>query len=304
MITSKIKGLNDKFGISGCLKFEKTKGDFISVKIKNTFAEAEISLHGAHVMSFIPHGNRDVLWISKHSYYEDAKPIRGGIPVCWPWFGAHPKEQTLPSHGFVRLFDWEVEGTFILDNGATQVRLGISGGEKYEKFWNYPFSLGIIVTVSEKLEVELIATNAGTRTFSCTAALHSYFNIKSISDVFVEGLDGCEYISTVGGLNKQGIQKGNIHFNSEFDNIYLNTTSDCLIHDPGFKRKIRVSKSGSRTTVVWNPWIAKSAKMPDFGDDEYKRMLCVEAVNTSNDTINIAPGKSHSLKTAIKTENL
>ncbi len=304
MITSKIKELNDKFGISGCLNFEKTKGNFISAKIKNTFAEAEISLHGAHVMSFIPHGNRDVLWTSKHSYYEDAKPIRGGIPICWPWFGAHPKEQALPSHGFVRLFDWNVKGASVLDNGATQVKLVISGSDKYEKFWNYPFLLEIIVTGSDKLELELIATNTGTKTFSCTAALHSYFNINSISDIFVEGLDGCEYISTVGGLNKQGIQKGNIHFNSEFDNIYLNTIFDCLIHDPGFKRKIRVSKSGSRTTVVWNPWIAKSAKMPDFGNDEYKEMLCVEAVNTLNDTINIAPGKSHSLKTAIKIENL
>lgn len=303
-IESKIKELDAKFGIAGSLAFGNSRGNLISAKIRNTFAEAEIALHGGHVISFIPHAGRDVLWMSKHSYHEDQKPLRGGIPICWPWFGAHPMEQGLPSHGFVRLFDWDLKESSVLGNGAVRLRLEISDSEKCRKSWKNPFSLEIIVTVSDKLEVELIANNTGTETFSCTAALHSYFNISSITDISVEGLDGCEYIDTVGGLNLRKSQEGNIRFDSELDRIYINTVSDCLIRDPGFKRIIRISKSGSRTTVVWNPWIAKSARMPDFGNDEYKGMVCVETVNACDDTITISPGNSHSLRTVIGLDRL
>ena len=221
-------------------------------------------------MSYKPHGQRDILWMSEYSCFESEKPIRGGIPICWPWFGSHPFDRSMPSHGFARLMDWELKKSEVLMNGATRLRLSISDNSYTTRYFPFPFNLELIVTVSEYLDLELVSENTGDKEFLISEALHSYFGLSSIRDVSVEGLDGFEYIDTVNGGNLRKKQNGPIRFDSEVDRIYLDVLPDCIVRDPGWGRKIHVAKSGSRNTVVWNPWIAKSARMSDFGDNEYE----------------------------------
>jgi glucose-6-phosphate 1-epimerase len=291
--------LNRSFGIPGVVDFVPGPGGLASARIRNAFAEAAVALHGGHVISYTPHGQADLLWLSQHSHFADGKPIRGGIPVCWPWFGAHPEDPRLPAHGFARLETWDVTAASILDDGATQLSLTLPARPGQAELWPHRFSLKIVVTVSQQLAVELIAVNIGDAPFTCTAALHSYFRVGDIATATVTGLEGTGYLDTVDGKNVPGTQEGPIGFTAETDRIYQDTAAPCLIHDPALGRTIRVAKEGSRTTVVWNPWVAKSARMPDFGDKEYHGMLCVEAANARNDAITLAPGQSHALRTVI-----
>jgi D-hexose-6-phosphate mutarotase len=153
------------------------------------------------------------------------------------------------------------------------------------------------------LKVELIATNTGKEAFTCGGALHSYFHVSSISNVVIKGLEGCSYIDKV-DESRRGVQEGSVTIDGETDRIYLEIDGDCLIEDNGLQRRIGIAKSGSRTTVVWNPWVDKARAMKDFGDQEYHSMVCVETANAAEDLITVAPGEAHRLQSIISVESL
>ena len=254
-------------------------------------------------MSFRPRDLEPVLWLSRHSHFKAGKAIRGGIPVCWPWFADHPADRDKPAHGFVRTAVWSVSESEKRKDESTRLRLLITDNEETMKLWPYRFQLEIDITVSDTLIVKLIVTNTGNTAFSYGGALHSYFNISSIADITIEGLEGCSYVDKVDRGNRK-VQEGPVKINSEIDSIYLDTEADCIIKDSGMQRKIRVAKSGSRTTVVWNPWIDKALGIKDFGDEEYKNMVCVETANADSDIITIIPGTTHQLESIITLESL
>ncbi len=299
-----IKKLNDEFGMDRALTFEDGPGGLILAHITSKQANATVALHGAHVLSYTPAGHEDLLWLSRDSIFAPGEPIRGGIPICWPWFGAHPEHSSLPAHGFARRRQWEVESTSELDDGAIQIRLALRDDEESRQIWPHPFELTAQVTVGAKLRLELTMHNPGPDAYTITAALHSYFCVRNIADVVIHGLDGCTYIDTVGGANSRHKQNGAITINEEVDRIYLDTTADVLIDTPSRHRRLRVAKEGSLSTVVWNPWIAKAVRMPDFGNDEYGSMVCVESANNANDVVKLAPGASHTTTTIISAETL
>lgn len=272
-----------------------------AVSIKNDLAAALISLQGGHVMEYVPHGEEPILWMSSQSYFEQGKPIRGGIPICWPWFGAHPDNPDMPAHGFARLCLWSVAGGKELEDGSSEVLLRLDKCEVPEKFPAMAFALQLRVTVGRQLSVALEIANTSGMTFYFSGALHTYFNISDIANISVEGLDGSRYVSA---LEPEGVQQGAITFSREFDRVYLGTDATCYIVDTGFKRKIKIAKKGSLSTVVWNPWIEKSQRMPDFGDEEYHRMVCIETANAKEDQRHILPGESHILETIISKESL
>lgn len=286
--------LNEKYGIDNTVKFIKKNG-LICVVIKNKLAKSEIYLHGAHVASFIPGGQEDVLWMSQSSYFEENRPIRGGIPVCWPWFSAHPTDLGKPAHGFARLAEWDVLKTEAINDGCTQLTLGFASSDLTFQIWPYQFDLKLIITVGSKLEVELITKNTDTSPFEITTALHSYFNISDIANIAISGLENAHYLDSM-DEKKEKVQDGKIQFSSEVDRIYFDTKDTCIITDPVNNREIVVGKTGSNSTVVWNPWIDKSKRMPDFGDDEYHTMVCIETANVYNDKVSLAPGATHALK--------
>lgn len=254
------------------------------LNVKNESAEAVIALHGAHVLSYKPAGERDLLWLSEKSWAEADQPIRGGIPVCWPWFGSAGD----PKHGVARLYNWTLKDA-VCKPGSTKLI--------FEPFqWN-DLTASVAVTVADKLVVELTTENRGKADFRLSEALHSYFAVSDISKIEISGLDRAEFIDTLNSTRH--IQEGVIRIGAETDRIYDHTPAECVISDPAFAKKIHIRKDGSMSTVVWNPWIAKSKMMPDFGDDEYTGMVCVETTNAANDTRTLAPGKKHTLTTIL-----
>lgn len=303
MNTSDLQTLNDRFAIAKHLSFQSGSGDLIVAEIKNGLASATVALLGAHVMSFQPDGYDPVLWMSKQRFYEVGKPIRGGIPVCWPWFANHPTDPEKPMHGFVRSALWKVKETTVTDNGATQIRLSICDDESTRTLWPYRFELELVVTVGQELSVERIAKNTGDEAFTYNGALHTYFAVSDVSQITIHGVEGCFYLDNVADF-AQKLQQGPIIINSEVDRIYLNTTAECVIADPGLRRQIHVAKTGSRTTVVWNPWMEKSKRMKDFGDQEYPGMVCVETANARDDRITVNPGGEHAVSAIISVEKM
>ncbi len=270
--------------------------------VENKFATAKISFQGANVMEYIPKGEKPVLWMSEKSYFAPGKPIRGGVPICWPWFGAHPSNPELPAHGFARLCLWNLSSIKNLPDESTEVILTLTDKDVPAEFKAQPFQLRFIVTVGPQLTMALEMTNTGGDNLDITGALHTYFNVSDISKVWVEGLDKAHSFDSL--TKQEVIQQGAIRFDAEFDRVFLNTEGDCVICDPGYSRRIRIAKKGSRSAVVWNPWIEKAKRMPDFGDEEYHTMLCVETTNARDDRRSIPPGNTHTLTAIISKERL
>jgi glucose-6-phosphate 1-epimerase len=291
--------LNTKFAIPGQLEFVKGKGNFPFAVITNRHAKAEVSLYGAQVLSFIPEGQKDVLWLSPKSVFGSGKPIRGGIPVCFPWFGPHATDSQKPMHGFARLLTWHVLETFALRGGNTRLVLGLTNNAETTALWPFAFSAKIIIEVGEKLDVALCYTNTGGETFTVSDALHSYFSISNIANIGISGLKGCYYYA---GFTKEANNRqieDTLKIVKEENRRYINHAEDCVISDPAWDRKIRVAKKGSKVTVVWNPYAETARTMADISETGYPYFICVEAVNALTDLIKVKPGESHCVSTVL-----
>ena len=270
------------------IAMKKGKGGMRYLELRRNGAMAHLYLHGAHVLHYQPAGQEPVLWHSKESWFEPGKPIRGGIPVCWPWFGAHPQDPERPPHGIARLTEWDPVSSFATPSvTAATLRFPASG---------FPdASLQLTVELGDRLSVRLTTTNTSDSDLRFTEALHSYFSIRDIRTVTIDGLDGQHYIDQLvptGALHRQA---GPISFSGETDRIYTNTPHGCTVMDAAQKRRIEIHKENSRSTVVWNPWKDKAARMPDFGNDEFTGMVCVETANCGPDSVTLPPGQAHTL---------
>lgn len=294
-----IRQLNDQFGIPDRLSFREGPGALPMAEVRNDFATAALFVHGAHVTDYKPHGQKPVIWVSEQSYYQSGKAIRGGIPVCWPWFADHPTDPTKPAHGFVRTAPWTVHETGENNEGGTVLRLGFRDDQNTRTLWPFGFDLELSVTFGEQLIVSLAIQNTGNELFTCGGALHSYFAVGDSSRIQIQGLDGLTFIDKVDGY-LQKTQQGPVTIQRETDSIYLDTESECIIEDPVWQRRIRIAKKGSRTTVVWNPCSEKAAAMKDFGDQEHREMVCVETANAADDQVTVAPGRKHVLEALIE----
>jgi D-hexose-6-phosphate mutarotase len=292
--------LNQKFAIENHVKFITGKGGWPYVHLENNGSTAFVSLYGAHVLHYTPKGEKDVLWNSETSFFEQGKPIRGGIPVCWPWFGPHESDSSKPMHGFARLSVWDVAKTQVNSNSETELTLSLTDSVSTKALWPYSFRANIVVTLGDKLNVALKVHNTGSEPFTMTEALHTYFQVGNASKVTVEGLELCTYLD---GLNQNTpvIQSEKlIEVIKEENRRYLNTTAPCIIADPLLGRKIRVEKQNSNTTVVWNPWTNTAKSMPDFDDEGYKIMVCVEAANAYSNAVTVEPAGDFTMATSLK----
>jgi glucose-6-phosphate 1-epimerase len=283
-----IEQLNTDYGLANQLQFRLDKGNFPVIAIHNSHAQALISVYGGQVLSFQPtHVPEDLMFISQQAYYEPGKAIRGGIPICWPWFGPDPEERGRPNHGFVRDRLWQVKATATTDQ-TTTVQLGLINTAETQEIWPYAFDLSIDITVGKTLNIELITYNTGDQPFVLTQAFHTYFKIGDIEQIKIQGLAERTYIDKVnGGIPKK--QSGTMTLSTEVDRIYMNTPSILRIEDPTFHRNIEIKATGSQTTIVWNPWAEKSAKMLDLAAGDYKNFVCVETANAANDAKEIQP---------------
>jgi glucose-6-phosphate 1-epimerase len=289
--------LQEIFGIAGKVTVTEEAPDYPIIQIDNQFAKASIALHGAQVITFQPKGHDPVLWLSGDAIYAEGVPIRGGIPICWPWFGEHAGG-TLPAHGFVRKRFWQLESIEQISSGATRVIMSSCDDVKSRSLWDHAFKLQLTALVGLDLSLSLEMTNCGVATYEITTALHSYFYVGDISMADVGGFDNVEYIDQLGGDQRQ-FQNGAIRFDGELDRIYQQTLPEEVIHDKALQREISLRKTGSRSTVVWNPWARKADSMEDFERGGYRHMLCVETSNAGDDIIHLAPGGSHRLGVVI-----
>jgi glucose-6-phosphate 1-epimerase len=283
------------------LTFTALPGGLTAAVIAADHATARVALQGGQVLAFQPRGQRPVLFVSRHSHYAEGRAIRGGIPVCWPWFGPHPADPTRPAHGFARTALWSVRASEMIPAGTTRLRLGLTDSDATRRLWPHRFELELTVTVGPVLDVALRIRNPGPAAFTCTGALHSYLRVSDIGRVTVGGLEGGAYLDTVAG-HARAEQAGPVTIAGETDRIYLDTTADCLVADAGWGRVIRLAKRGSRTTVVWNPWTARARQLPDLGDEEYRQMLCVETANAAGDQVTVPAGGEHELATTLGIE--
>lgn len=286
--------LDQRFGIPG-VRFVPFGKGLTVIEVENDLASARLSLYGAQMLSFAPKGEEDLLWMSGFSWLETGKAIRGGAPVCWPWFGGSPVDGR-PPHGFARISNWNVAKVEALADGATSVVLSLTQADAPAGLADFDFALEFSAIIGRTLTMALKCRNLSVKSVPVSAALHTYFSVGAAEKIRISGLDGQEYLNKVPGAPAPtGKQLGDITIGSEVDWVFCPSESVVEIADPVKGRKIRVEKSGSRSTVVWNPWIKKSAAMPDFGDDEYHSMVCVEAANAAADARVLTPGGEHVL---------
>jgi len=296
--------LNQKYGLSGHLEFVQSESGLITACITNSHAQSVIALQGAHIMTFQQNGAEPLVWLSPVAKLVKGKSIRGGVPICWPWFGAHASNPVFPSHGFARTALWSVVGSQALQDGSTQITFELPESSIPLDQWVHPCRARVVATIGKTLTVELITENTGNKPFQIGEALHTYFTISDVDALRITGMEGCIYLDKVGNAETR-TQQGAIEIASEVDRIYIDTEADCLIEDSGFKRRIRIAKTGSRSNIVWNPWIEKSAKMGDFGSDTgYRGMVCIESANAAINQLAVQPGEIHSLRVVYSTEEI
>lgn len=270
------------------------------LNIRTSVASAQVYLQGAHLAAWHPAGATEpVLWTSRESLFQPGKAIRGGVPICFPWFGPHAGDPAAPMHGFARTLPWTLVGASEDGAGTVMVELELAG-ETVSPHWPHAFSCRYRVTVGATLRMELEVRNTGTEPFTFEEALHSYFGVADVRAATVTGLEQTQYLDKVSGFTRRSQGAEPVRFEGETDRIYLDTPAACIIRDPAGRREITVRKTGSDATVVWNPWVAKARAMADFGDDEWMEMVCVETGNVNVHARTLGPGESHTMSVVVE----
>ena len=260
------------------------------VTVNHSTCKAQVALHGAHVISWCPTGHEEVLYLSPDAVYREGKAIRGGIPICWPWFNAHPSDPDLPSHGLVRNQFWELESTDADDEGV------VAKLRRTTEHW----TVVATIRMASSLEVAIESTNLGDDQLLVSGALHSYFRVGDVRQITIEGLEDAAYLDTVGQHTNRH-QTGVIEIDREVDRYY-DSSAAVRLEDPLKERTILIDKENSPSTVVWNPWIEKAAALGDLPNEDYLAFACVEAAITNDRAVALSQGETHRFATRISVE--
>jgi len=301
--------LNENFGLPGVLEFDN-QGDLVRARVTLPAASAEIYLQGAHLARWQPAGTGPVLFLSTQSEFAPGKAIRGGVPVCFPWFGPDQQQRSDgkpgPSHGFARTSEWTLafaalepaQGqdaglhlTFTLGPNAVSRALGYD---------NFRVAYEVVLS-GRALRLRLSVANTSAEPLVMEEALHSYFAVNDVRTAALEGLGGAQYLDKTDGMREKFAPAGIAPLASWTDRVYPANTSEVSIHDG--TRTIVVAKENSATTVLWNPWDAVTRTMADLGDDEWPRFVCVETANAGTDAVAIAPGTMHTMEARITVQS-
>jgi D-hexose-6-phosphate mutarotase len=268
--------------------------------IENDAATAEIYLHGAHLAAWTPRGQKPVLWMSPLSPFAAGKAIRGGVPICFPWFGARATDPAAPMHGLARLAPWHVVSAERTASGTT-IELALASSEvpPHGLHWSARSRVVVGATLAMSLEVENVAETP----LTFEEALHSYYAVGDAREAGVSGLAGAEYLDKPAGFARKRQDDGAIRFGQEVDRVYLATRAECSIDDPRWARRVRVSKEHSDATVVWNPGPVRGAAMPEV-QAGWTEFVCVETCNVAAHAVTLAPGARHTLTARVAVEPL
>ena len=297
-----ITELNRRFGIPQIVKIVAGQGGLTKVEVTSPAARGEVYLHGAHVTSWKPSDAEEVLFVSSQSQWNDTRPIRGGVPVCFPWFSNKVDDVNAPMHGFARTTAWKLESVKQTGDAVT-VSMFIESDDATRKWWPADFRAVLRATFGPALILELDVVNTGTMSFRFEEALHTYFRVGNIETVLVKGLSGADYLDKTDNKRRK-TQVGEIAVVSETDRTYLHTDAVVELEDPALHRQITIAKENSLSTVVWNPWIQKAKAMPDFGDTEWPEMICIETCNVGDSFVELTPGQHHQMQAIVRISNL
>ena len=277
--------------IPGIVTLASGSGGFPLLRVRNEHAECDIYPYGAHIVGFKPRNGEELLWVSPYGNYEKGKPIRGGVPVCFPWFGPHSAKPELPLHGFARIREWDVESIRMLPDGSTRLVFALADDEASRAMWPYSFRVEYAITVGKKLELELSIENTGTEPFECVEGFHTYFRVGNPARCEVSGLDGVSYIDRANG-NTRAVQAGILKLTRETVNAYMHAPTLCALKDFQAGRIIKVEQEGMHSTVVWNPWESTGLKTPEIRET-WDQFLCVESFNCLDCSLTVASKTKH-----------
>jgi glucose-6-phosphate 1-epimerase len=294
-----IQSLNDNFSIDGVLLFEQ-HGELIRARVTTPACTAEFYLQGAHLTQWQPAGQKPLLFLSECSLFEAGKPIRGGVPVIFPWFGARAvnefSERTDgPSHGFARIQNWELAFAAMAGEDL-HVAFTLGPTEMSRALGYDDFQLAYRLILGKELRMQLTVANPGKAPLHFEEALHTYLLVGDAQQVSIIGLGDTDYLDKTDGFKKKNQKESPLTMTCETDRPYLDTVTPLNLDDPIYKRRITVDKSGSKTTVVWNPWSELSAKLADMPDNGWLEMTCIETANAVSDAVTLAPGGQHTME--------
>jgi glucose-6-phosphate 1-epimerase len=291
-----------RFGIPADATVCEGNGALPKVRVSGSFGEGEMYLHGAHVTSWKPAGHDEALFVSTKSRWQEGQAIRGGIPICFPWFRAKADDPNAPAHGFVRTKSWRLE-SIVENESEVSVSMFTESDDLTRRWWPGEFRLVHRVTFGSELRMELVCTNTGTKPLKFEEALHTYNRVANVQDVRLQGLDGVSFLDNMKS-NQEKTQGGDVTIASQTDSAYRNTQSVVDLLDPIKNRRIRLRKEHSLNTVVWNPWTDGAERLQDLGPSEWRQFLCVEASNIMGAAVDLAPGQQHMMAAVITIEKL
>jgi len=294
--------LDRRFGVPGVARVGEGNGGLPRVQITGSFGEGEMYLHGAHITSWKPAGRDEVLFVSSKSRWEEGQAIRGGIPICFPWFRAKADDAHAPAHGFVRTKMWQLESIAENDRRVA-VSMFTESDAETRRWMPAEFRLVHRVIFGSELKLDLVCTNTGTTPLRFEEALHTYNRVSDVARARLQGLDTVRFLDNTDS-NKEKTQGGDVAIASETDNAYMDTEGEIDLLDAHMRRRIQLKKANSLTTVVWNPWRDGAAKLRDLGDNEWTQFLCVEASNILGAAVFLDPGQTHTMTAVLSVAEL
>jgi D-hexose-6-phosphate mutarotase len=279
---------------------EAGDGGLTRARVSGARADAELYLQGGHLTHWQPHGAAPVLFLSRRAAYAAGKAIRGGVPLIFPWFGAHATDRQAPMHGFARARDWRLLTSGTGPEGAVVLELGLDDDAATRRLWPPAFALRYRVTIGATLHLALEVVNTSPAPFTFEAALHTYLAVGDVEAVAVSGLEGAVYLDKVDAFARKRHGAGPLRLTGETDRVFLGTRARCVVDDPVLGRRLIVDKTGSATTVVWNPGMVKARDIADL--DDWRRMLCVETANAADDAVTLPAGGHHLMSATLAVE--
>jgi glucose-6-phosphate 1-epimerase len=297
-----IETLNSLYSHAGYVTFKEGPNGFPIALITTPHSTAAITPYGAHLLSYrFTSDSNDLLFLSDNAIFKEGTPIRGGVPICWPWFGPDPQNLGRSDHGLARTRMWNVVSSDLLPDQECSITLELADTPETYALWPHRFCLTLKLTVGKLLTLELTTHNLGNTPMQLTQALHTYFNVGDITQTRITGLEGFIYTDKTDG-SREKLQENVLIIDAETDRVYPTDGGYIVIHDNTLNRNIRIESVGSRTAVVWNPWIRICEQKADLNAEDYKKILCVETANAGDDIITLQPDEHYSLK-ALYTVN-
>lgn len=260
---------------------------------------AAFSLHGGHLLHFQVTGQAPIIWLSKTAIFNESKAIRGGVPVCWPWFGAAPQTlgENLPAHGFARTSKWTI-GNIDESNDGVELELQLTSNSQTLLIWPYEFELTLKATLTDQLKLTLETKNKSDKPLVYRGALHTYLNISTPEAINISGLN----TELTNSLKDGSIENGDttLVIDKAIDAIYKKSPGNIELADKQLDRSITINNEGNDSEVLWSPWIKGAEAFADMPDDGYQTMFCIESAITAKHGQQIEAGQTHHLTTIIK----